>query len=279
MNIVQRKAYLNINGFTKHKANKRGTTIIFSRKHTTDASVRVVVDSGIDSNTGRITTPINAKLVFINRDNHWRDITKTSSAWTDLEVLVKKAEDQINFVPICKQCKAKKFTAKSGKVVCANACWVTWSGKAKKKTANKANKSVKNNPTPPPYVVSTSENPQDPNYQNNVLAKNPRVGSWPREAAATQVKKTERYLLDVEPGDLVTVKEIRGDKVLKSYKGKILGIIMAVNAEAVKVSWTSNTSSVDNFMLPRYRSYYYSKYQTAEMVFEVLSRKVEWKQE
>ena len=45
MNIVQRKAYLNINGFTKHKANKRGTTIIFSRKHTTDASVRVVVDS------------------------------------------------------------------------------------------------------------------------------------------------------------------------------------------------------------------------------------------
>ena len=127
--------------------------------------------------------------------------------------------------------------------------------------------------------MSTSENPQDPNYQNNVLAKNPRVGSWPREAAATQIKKTERYLLDVEPGDLVTVKEIRGDKVLKSYKGKILGIIMAVNAEAVKVSWTSNTSSVDNFMLPRYRSYYYSKYQTAEMIFEVLSRKVEWKQE
>lgn len=262
MNIVQRKAYLNINGFTKHKANKRGTTIIFSRKHTTDASVRVVVDSGIDSNTGRVTTPTNAKLVFINRDNHWRDITKTSSAWTDLEVLVKKAEDQINFVPICKQCKAKKFTAKSGKVVCANACWVTWSGKAKKKTANKANKSVKNNPTPPPYVVSTSENPQDPNYQNNVLAKNPR-----------------RYLLDVEPGDLVTAREIRGDKVLKSYKGEILGIIMAVNAEAVKVSWTSNTSSVEAFMLPRYRSYYYSKYQTAELVFEVLSRKVEWKQE
>jgi len=143
MNIVQRKAYLNINGFTKHKANKRGTTIIFSRKHTTDASVRVVVDSGIDSNTGRITTPINAKLVFINRDNHWRDITTTSTAWTDLEVLVKKAEDQINFVPICKHCQAKKFTAKSGKVVCANACWVTWSGKAKKKSQKKSQKTMK----------------------------------------------------------------------------------------------------------------------------------------
>jgi|APSaa5957512576_1039674.scaffolds.fasta_scaffold56860_2 uncharacterized Zn finger protein (UPF0148 family) len=255
MNIVQRKAYLNINGFTKHKANKRGTTIIFSRKHTTDASVRVVVDSGIDSNTGRITTPINAKLVFINRDNHWRDITTTSTAWTDLEVLVKKAEDQINFVPICKHCQAKKFTAKSGKVVCANACWVTWSGKAKKKSQKKSQKTAQKSSE----TVAQKKSPRTYNKKSQ--------------------KTAAIYSLDIKPGDLVTMElyNPHTEKVTENYEGKVLGIATEVHGDNVKTMWTSNTSTMSEHYLPSSRRF--QTHRNAVRRFKVLSRKVEWKKE
>jgi hypothetical protein len=82
MSTVQRKAFLKKDGFTQHKNNARGNTIIYSRKHSTEKFVRIVVDSGIDKNTNKICGQAKAKLVYINRENHWRVITKEVSSNT-----------------------------------------------------------------------------------------------------------------------------------------------------------------------------------------------------
>jgi hypothetical protein len=135
MSTVQRKAFLKKDGFTQHKNNARGNTIIYSRKHSTEKFVRIVVDSGIDKNTNKICGQAKAKLVYVNRENHWRVITKEVSSST-ISSLVQSQSNSISSVPQCKHCNAKKFTAKSGNVVCANACWTTWGNK--KKTQKKA---------------------------------------------------------------------------------------------------------------------------------------------
>jgi hypothetical protein len=55
MSVVQRKAMLKAEGFFPHKKNAKGTTIIYSRKHPSAKFVRVVVDSGIDSKTKKLS--------------------------------------------------------------------------------------------------------------------------------------------------------------------------------------------------------------------------------
>ena len=122
MGVVQRKAMLKAEGFFPHKKNGKGTTIIYSRKHPTAKFVRVVVDSGIDSKTNKVVGKVGVKLCFVNRQKSWREIT--TEIFTTNAALVKtiKAQEAAEkFVKTCKHCKAKKFTAKSGNVVCANA--------------------------------------------------------------------------------------------------------------------------------------------------------------
>ena len=140
MSVVQRKAMLKAEGFFPHKKNAKGTTIIYSRKHPSAKFVRVVIDSGINSKTGKVVGNAAVKLCYVNRQKSWREITTPIT--TDnkgLVSLVKKVEAAEKFVKSCKHCKAKKFTAKSGNVVCANACWTTWGGK--KKAGNTTKKS------------------------------------------------------------------------------------------------------------------------------------------
>ena len=132
MSVVQRKAMLKAQGFFPHKKNVKGTTIIYSRKHPTAKFVRVVVDSGIGKRSGKVVGKAGVKLCYVNRTKSWREIT--TEIFTDNAGLVKtiKAQEAAEkFVKTCKHCKAKKFTAKSGNVVCANACWTAWGGKKK----------------------------------------------------------------------------------------------------------------------------------------------------
>ena len=75
MSVVQRKAMLKAEGFFPHKKNAKGTTIIYSRKHPSAKFVRVVVDSGIDSKTGKVVGKVGVKLCFVNRQKSWREIT------------------------------------------------------------------------------------------------------------------------------------------------------------------------------------------------------------
>ena len=143
MSVVQRKAMLKAEGFFPHKKNVKGTTIIYSRKHPTAKFVRVVIDSGIGKRSGKTVGNAGVKLCFVNRQKSWREIT--TEVFTDnkgLVSLIKKVEASEKFVKTCKHCKAKKFTAKTGNVVCSNACWTAWGGKKKsqnttKKTAQK----------------------------------------------------------------------------------------------------------------------------------------------
>ena len=139
MSVVQRKAMLKAEGFFPHKKNAKGTTIIYSRKHPTAKFVRVVIDSGIDSKTNKVVGKVGVKLCFVNRQKSWREITtQVFTTNTGLAKTIKAIEAAEKFVKTCKHCKAKKFTAKSGNVVCANACWSTWGGK--KKSANTTKK-------------------------------------------------------------------------------------------------------------------------------------------
>ncbi|SVC95382.1 uncharacterized protein METZ01_LOCUS348236, partial [marine metagenome] len=129
--------------FLRHKKNAKGSTAIYSRNHPTAKFVRVVVDSGIDLASGKASNQIGIKLVYINRQKGWRVITTEIFATAKkLASTIKAQEAAEKFVKSCKFCKAKKFKAKTGNTVCANACWTAWAGKKKagakkKKTSQK----------------------------------------------------------------------------------------------------------------------------------------------
>lgn len=245
MSTVQRKAFLKKDGFTQHKNNARGNTIIYSRKHSTEKFVRIVVDSGIDKNTNKICGQAKAKLVYINRENHWRVITKEVSSNT-ISSLVQSQSNSISSVPQCKHCKAKKFTAKSGNVVCANACWTTWGNKKKsQKTVEK----------------TTQKSSQ-------------------KKSARTYKKKSQEYYLDLKVGDLVTVENIAisSQKILHDYEGKILGMITKIDDDNnVTTLWTTNATDLYSG-IPKSnridRDKVLSLFSWSR--FKVMSRKVEW---
>lgn len=259
MSTVQRKAFLKKDGFTQHKNNARGNTIIYSRKHSTEKFVRIVVDSGIDKNTNKICGQAKAKLVYINRENHWRVITKEVSSNT-ISSLVQSQSKMISSVPQCKHCNAKKFTAKSGNVVCANACWTTW-GNKKKTQKKKSQKS--------------SQKTTQKTTQKSSQKKSARTYKKKSQ------KKSQEYYLDLKVGDLVTVERIDppSQKILQDYEGKILGMVTKIDDDNnVTTLWTTNTS--DLLVLPK--SNRILAWQSGVTVFypwsrfKVMSRKVEW---
>ena len=254
MSTVQRKAFLKKDGFTQHKNNARGNTIIYSRKHSTEKFVRIVVDSGIDKNTNKICGQAKAKLVFINRENHWRVITKEVSSNT-ISSLVQSQSNSISSVPQCKHCNAKKFIAKSGNVVCANACWTTWGNK--KKTQKKSSQKT------------TQKSSQKTTQKSSQ-----------KKSARTYKKKSQEYYLHLKVGDLVTVEtiDISSQKILHDYEGKILGMITKIDDDNnVTTLWTTNAT--DLLGLPKSNRIVrplslLSLFSWSR--FKVMSRKVEW---
>ena len=263
MTVVQRKAILANDGFRPHNKNGAGTTIIYSRKHPTAKFVRVVVDSGIDSKTGKVVGKVGVKLCFINRQKGWREIT--TQVFTDDNGIVKaiKAQEAAEqFVKTCKHCKAKKFKAKSGNVVCANACWTTWGNKKKSATQKTAQKTTK----------KTTQK-KTPKKAPNII-----VGRVASKKRRTSKKTSEKiFTAEILPGDLVTVEEIEGEKVTKNFTGKILGIVKSVKDNAVDVDWTANTSTLEDWALPRWKTVVVPKNSMiTDYRFKVLSREVKY---
>ena len=260
MSVVQRKAMLKADGFFPHKKNAKGTTIIYSRKHPTAKFVRVVVDSGIDSKTNKVVGKIGVKLCYVNRTKSWREITtQIFTTNTGLVKTIQAQEAAEKFVKTCKHCKAKKFRAKTGNVVCSNACWTAWAGK-KKAASPKKKKSQKKAATAAP--PKTSRKPQ-----KKKAARNPQ-----RKAAR---KSSQKITAEILPGDLVTVEEIELDKVTTDYTGKVLGIVMKVDQYGkVTVNWTVDNSGLPEWDMPF--TDHYSTGQRRTYRFKVLSRKCEW---
>jgi len=266
MGVVQRKAMLKSEGFFPHKKNAKGTTIIYSRKHPTAKSVRVVIDSGIDSKTNKVVGKVGVKLCYVNRSKSWREITgQVFTTNTGLVKTIKAQEAAEKFVKTCKHCKAKKFTAKTGNVVCSNACWTTWGGK--KKSANTTKKSSQK------IVAQKKAATTQKKKSQKVTPKSQRT--YP--ANRSSQKKRQKITAEILPGDLVSVEEIEFDKITHDYTGSILGVVMkADDFGEVKVNWTANTSSLPEWDMPftdTYQSGLRRHYR-----FKVLSRSVEWEE-
>ena len=263
MTVVQRKAMLKAEGFFPHKKNGVGTSIIYSRKHPTAKFVRVVVDSGIDGKTGKVVGKVGVKLCYINRQKQWREITtEVFTTNTGIAKTIKAQEAAEQFVKTCKHCKAKKFTAKSGNVVCANACWTTWGNKKNATTKKTAQKK-------PQKIAAKKSQKKAPNIM---------VGKVERKKRRTSNKTAEKiFTAEILPGDLVTVEEIEGEKVTKNFTGKILGIVKSVKDNAVDVDWTANTSTLEDWALPRWKTVVVPKNSMiTDYRFKVLSREVKY---
>ena len=127
------KSTLAANRFKTH--NNKSKELVASKFHSTLQNVRIVINTGIDKNTGK---PIKGKAasfkaVYINNQSQWRTIAMGASFQpgsfkshfgSKLTAIEVGAED----ASTCKRCGVKNFKAKSGNVVCANACWTRWSG-------------------------------------------------------------------------------------------------------------------------------------------------------
>ena len=276
MSVVQRKAMLKAEGFFPHKKNAKGTTIIYSRKHPTAKFVRVVVDSGIDSKTNKVVGKVGVKLCFVNRQKSWREITtQIFTTNTGLVKTIKAQEAAEKFVKTCKHCKAKKFTAKTGNVVCSNACWTAWGGKKKaaspkKKTSQK----IAAQKTKAARQKNLQRKPQKKSSQKNLSKKMTQRAAQKSSQKKSQ-KSSKKIVAEILPGDLVTAELIHCDVFKADMTGSILGVVMSVDKYGrVKTNWTANTSTVPEWELPN--TDHYHVHMANHYRFKVLSRSVEW---
>ena len=273
MSVVQRKAMLKAEGFFPHKKNAKGTTIIYSRKHPTAKFVRVVVDSGIDSKTGKVVGKVGVKLCYVNRTKSWREITtQVFTTNTGLVKTIKAQEAAEKFVKTCKHCKAKKFTAKTGNVVCANACWTTWGGKKKPATTQKKKPQKSSQ-----KIAAQKGKAASQKKSQKVTPKNQRTYPLNKTVQKKRQKKRQKIVAEILPGDLVSVERVELDIFKEDYTGKILGIVMSVAADGkVNVNWTANTSNLQSWDLP-FTNWYTTDSRHVRRI-KVLSRNVEWEE-
>ena len=273
MSVVQRKAMLKAEGFFPHKKNGKGTSIIYSRKHPSAKFVRVVVDSGIDGKTGKILGKVGVKLCYINRQKQWREITtEVFTTNTGLVKTIRAQEAAEKFVKTCKHCKAKKFTAKSGNVVCANACWTTWGGKKKSATTQKKKPQKSSQKIAAQKTKAASQK-----KSQKVTPKSHRKYPRNKRVENSSQKKAQKFAAEILPGDLVTIQEIIAGKMTQDFTGSVLGIVQwAQETGYVKVHWTANTTEVEDYMLPTTNCYYMGN--AVDYRLKVLSRPVEYTQ-
>tara|TARA_R100001443_G_scaffold95826_1_gene102370 strand:+ start:529 stop:1332 length:804 start_codon:yes stop_codon:yes gene_type:complete len=262
---------LKAEGFFPHKKNVKGTTIIYSRKHPTAKFVRVVIDSGIGKRSGKVVGKIGVKLCYVNRQKSWREITtEVFTTNTGLVKTIRAQEAAEKFVKTCKHCKAKKFTAKTGNVVCANACWTTWGGKKKNATTKKTTQ--KN----PQKTTAQKKSPTTQKKKSQkVTPKNQRTYPLNKRVGKKPQKKRQKIVAEILPGDLVSIERIELDTFKEDYTGKVLGIVMSVTKDGrVNVNWTANTSNLESYDLPF--TNHYSTVSRHVLRIKVLSRNVEW---
>jgi hypothetical protein len=222
------------------------------------------------------------KLIYINRNKGWREIT--TEVFTDakgLASLIKKVEVAEKFVKSCKFCKAKKFKAKTGNTVCANACWTTWAGKKKtastkkkssQKVAAKSSRKSRAMKMTQSAAKKAARNPQ--RQHHNAPPPTFQKGRDEKKGQKKRMKYLQRFSQEILPGDLVTIEEYEEGKVTTDYTGTVLGIVQKVENRAVTTVWTANTAQVPVWLLPLTNEYEANALKGYR--FKVLSRKVEW---
>ena len=254
--------------FIRHKKNAKGNTAIYSRNHPTAKFVRVVVDSGIDLTSGKANNQVGVKLVYINRAKSWREITiEIFATAKKLASAIKQAEVAEKFVKSCKFCKAKKFKAKTGNTVCANACWTAWGGKKKAATPKKKSSQK--------IAAQKTKAARKKNLQRVPTPKSQRTYPLNKKPQKKAAKKRQKIVAEILPGDLVSVEEIELDKITNDFTGSILGIVMKADHHGkVDVNWTANTSNLPEWDMPFTDHYQGGQRRTYR--FKVLSRSVEW---
>jgi hypothetical protein len=103
-----------------------------------------------------------------------------------------------------------------------------------------------------------------------------RVASSKKRRTSKKIAE-KIFTAEILPGDLVTVEQIQGEKVTENFTGKILGIVKSVKDNAVDVDWTANTSTLEDWALPRWKTVIVP--HRTEMIdyrFKVLSREVKY---
>jgi ribosomal protein L21E len=244
--------------FIRHKKNVKGSTAIYSRNHPKAKFVRVVIDSSIDLTSGKATNTIGVKLVYINRKKSWREITtEVFTTPKQLTTTIKVQEAAEKFVKSCKFCKAKKFKAKTGNTVCANACWTAWAGKKKSQKV-------------PPATLKKKA----ARNRQKVTPKSHRKYPLDKKSQKKGRRNLQRFSQEILPGDLVTIEEFVGGEVTTDYTGTVLGIVQKVENRAVTTVWTANTAQVPEWLLPLTNEYEAGALKSYR--YKVLSRKVEW---
>ncbi len=210
-------------GFKVH--NNKSEELVASKFHSSMKSTRIVAHTGVCKKTGKHLT-VNAhthfKAVFVNRQGHWRTIATGSAFaqrdWKQIDMIIKAIEHLATKAPTCKHCKAPKFKAKSGNVVCSNACWTGWSkGKPKKAAPKKAapkkvaaKKTAPKKPRATRKVGTTAHAPRRPNRSTREQALD-RMGPLVVEQfhVGQLVKLLPQLLPDAGPpmGVVVSVEE------------------------------------------------------------------------
>ena len=185
------------NKFKKH--NNKSKELVASKFHSTLRNVRIVINTGLDKNTGNPIKGKSAqfKAVFINNQSQWRTIATGStfkgtgrfgSALTAIEV---GAED----ASTCKRCGTKNFKAKSGNVVCANACWTRWAGRNSKTDANRRNATARKYNRKASAKAAAKKQPADPKWNQK-----------PDER-----KQVADHYADIKVGQLVKIVQDSGE--------------------------------------------------------------------
>ena len=229
------KSTLAANRFKTH--NNKSKELVASKFHSTLQNVRIVINTGLDKNTGK---PIKGKAasfkaVFINNQSQWRTIAMGASFQpgsfkahfgSKLTAIEVGAED----ASTCKRCGAKNFKAKSGNVVCANACWTRWSG-------------------------GNSKPRKSSNQKARTKAALARAASRTAVKRPDERKQIAEHYADIKVGQLVKVVLSSGDvspfvgmvTQVKSVSGRPHELL-----KNVSVQWMHNgvTESLTNYCKP-----------------------------
>ena len=199
------------NGFKAH--NNKSKELVASKFHSSIRNVRIVVNTGTDKNTGK---PIKGKqaqfkAVYINNQSQWRTIAsgmhfQPASFKSEIPSKLIAIEAGAESASSCK-CGAKKFKAKSGNVVCANACWANkgWGRKQKKWQGTKKNTSQNR-------IVNRSA-AQEKQLRDDFLAKQ-------KAEKKAQEKIDETKYATFVPGQLVKIIEPQQD-TLANFIGTV----------------------------------------------------------
>jgi hypothetical protein len=230
------KQALSSNGFKPH--NNKSKELVASKFHSSIRNVRIVVNTGTDKNTGKPIAGKQAqfKAVYINNQSQWRTIAtgsyfKPGAFKSEIPSKLIAIEAGAESASSCK-CGAKKFKAKSGNVVCANACWANKGWSSKKKWQG------------------TKKNTSQPQKRT----ARPPAKKKPKALERAQEKIDEGKFTTFVPGQLVKIVEPQ-QNTLSNFVGTVIKVEHATGRPStsklmnVSVMWMNSgqTSRHNNY--------------------------------